>query len=535
MRADDVKPQGGIATDTLSFTSRASVEKPTSAEGSSPVQDTKPENGRAYTGAPKSPEGSGSGFNNLIRLQEAAGTEPAPTTSNAGDFGGTASLSITNAAQTGLNFLGSSGFTFECWHKGTVGINGDTRFFFSKGSQYMLRWIDLAGADVNTMRFSVSNGTTSGTSSLSTSHSGVGSIGFYHEDLSLWSHLAVTAESASGSMIVNWYNNGNWVLTSSAPDVSNIGSGTASFVLGGTTSGTTTFWKGQMRDVRLWSYPRTQGQIIRNMRTISPEGTGLVANWRLDGNTLDSSGNGNHLTGTLGTPVVGTDLPYGSQTGFTERYYVIPDGEGYIVGTADGITGTADQGAWDNLRSVGSKIDTFLGTSSLQARVLRDTGIPPLNARVYTISRTFLPFDTSGLLKPPITSFLFLPSYSNNGGTVETKTVVIVQTTQANSGTLEDTDWANFTNLNSPTEGGVRIGSNFSTYWETNNNFNSFLTYGGTTLLGIRQRRDVDDDRPTSDTTDGFTSLSWEAAHSGTSGTFVGDNRGPHLDVLVRE
>ena len=186
----------------------------------------------------------------------------------------------------------------------------------------------------------------------------------------------------------------------------------------------------------------------------------------------------------------------------------------------------------DDLRTNGSNLDV-VNSGTLNVKVTRVTGIPPLIARTYIISRTFLPIDTSDLLVPPITSFLHLPSFvpSIQG----TQGIVLIKTTQQNSGTLETTDWSNLEALDSPTEGGSLSGTTLSTYWEMNNNFNSLLNYGGTTLLGIRPRRDVDDNRPTTNISEGFTSFSWEGAHSGTNGTFIGDHRGPHLDVLVRE
>jgi hypothetical protein len=55
-------------------------------------------------------------------------------------------------------------------------------------------------------------------------------------------------------------------------------------------------WKGSIDEVRIWNYARTATQIRDNYkRSIQPE-AGLIAYYKLDGNTLDSSGNGNHGT-----------------------------------------------------------------------------------------------------------------------------------------------------------------------------------------------------------------------------------------------
>jgi hypothetical protein len=55
-------------------------------------------------------------------------------------------------------------------------------------------------------------------------------------------------------------------------------------------------FKGSIDEVRIWNYARTAQQIKDNFNRVLKPQTGLIAYYKLDGNALDSSGNGNHGT-----------------------------------------------------------------------------------------------------------------------------------------------------------------------------------------------------------------------------------------------
>ncbi len=75
-------------------------------------------------------------------------------------------------------------------------------------------------------------------------------------------------------------------------------------------SGIGGYFDGRIDEVRVWSVARTEEEIQRDMRRVlTGNEPGLEGYWRMEGNFLDSSSNGNHLTPENG-PTFSDDVPF---------------------------------------------------------------------------------------------------------------------------------------------------------------------------------------------------------------------------------
>jgi hypothetical protein len=110
--------------------------------------------------------------------------------------------------------------------------------------------------------------------------------------LNQWVHVAVVHE---GSGNVSIYKNGVVVFTGTMTLPQSI-QRIHNFI--GASSSLSNFSNilGSIDDVRIWNYARTAQQIKDNFNKVIKPQTGLVAYYKLDGNALDSSGNGFHGT-----------------------------------------------------------------------------------------------------------------------------------------------------------------------------------------------------------------------------------------------
>lgn len=504
MRADDTKPQGQIVSNSIPSNSRVQNDYPIIAEGSAPVIDTIPRRGRAFTGAPLPPEGSGSGYNGLFRTEDSVAA-PNTTTSTI-SFDGSYNISITDAAQTGLDTF--TAMTIEMWYQITTSPDGSIKTILSKldaNGGYEVRVNNPTGAGEVLMQLLLRQSSTKiGTISSSfivALHHGIGSV---------YNHFACTYQSTgTGAAIVTAYSNAIPIGTS-ASTIGTIVDSAANFTIGANATGGSAF-TGNVKEVRVWNYERTAAQILVDMRNDNPSGNAPVGYWKLDGNSLDSSGNGNHLTASS-PATYGTNMPFGTVYGRTQRYYPVSGGEGFINNGSS---------SWDNGRSasVGQSVNNSgdYGTAEI-SRVNFPT--------VYTFRRYFLPIDTRTLLLPAKGAQLFLNIGDTNvsGGTAS----ALVQTTQASGGTLLTSDFSNFVSLNSPTELAGRlvniVGTNRWAHFDLNSAGVSAIQYGGTTLLGVRQGRDVDNGTLTSAS---VIQANFEMSYVG------GTMTGPFLDVIV--
>jgi hypothetical protein len=127
--------------------------------------------------------------------------------------------------------------------------------------------------------------------------------------LNQWSHTSFVYEGSSRKMHV--YINGVFVRTATY-------TGTQSFnnnidlVIGKRQDDSTRSYLGSLADIRIWNYARTATQIAENYKKVLQPQAGLIAYYKLNGNALDSSGNGNNGTETnVGYSVDGY-VPVGS-------------------------------------------------------------------------------------------------------------------------------------------------------------------------------------------------------------------------------
>jgi hypothetical protein len=107
--------------------------------------------------------------------------------------------------------------------------------------------------------------------------------------LTTWTHVAATYSGTAAALFVNGQQVGS-VAANGSPirDLNN-----EVFRIGkGSDVGTPMeVWNGQIDEVRLWPFARTQAEIQQTMNFALHSVPGLVSTWNLDGHTLDTSGN----------------------------------------------------------------------------------------------------------------------------------------------------------------------------------------------------------------------------------------------------
>jgi hypothetical protein len=111
-----------------------------------------------------------------------------------------------------------------------------------------------------------------------------------------WTHISITRSVSEG--LFKSYVNGEFKLSATCTAVSASDFGGAVARIGSTSSGTANHLNGNLDEFRIWNYARTAQQILDNYNKVIKPQTGLIAYYKLDGNALDSSGNGNHGTAT---------------------------------------------------------------------------------------------------------------------------------------------------------------------------------------------------------------------------------------------
>lgn len=119
----------------------------------------------------------------------------------------------------------------------------------------------------------------------------------------------------------------------------------------------------------------------------------------------------------------------------------------------------------------------------------------------FTINRGFIPFDTSSIPTGSTITAVDLKLYVASKDDEETGGEIgVIQTTQASISAIATGDYDNLT-LNSPTEGATRVTiAAISTSAYNTISLNAagrgFVNPGGSTLLGIRHSRDIDNSTP---------------------------------------
>ena len=119
----------------------------------------------------------------------------------------------------------------------------------------------------------------------------------------------------------------------------------------------------------------------------------------------------------------------------------------------------------------------------------------------YIIDRGFFPFVTSSLGADSIVSAATLNIYVVTKTDLSNGNVALIQTTQASVTALSNDDYNNLT-LDSPSEGATRldIGTDITTgaynIWTLNATGLGWIDEVGNTLLGLREKRDIDNTTP---------------------------------------
>lgn len=214
------------------------------------------------------------------------------------ESGSTQYLSITDAAQTGLDIL--SDISLECWVKlESAPGEGVVYVLFSKWTvsptkSYYLEYSDSAGT--TRFRFFVSsNGTNS--ESYVVNHT---------LSTATWTHVAVTWDASAST--AKFYVNGTQTGTDQVGALTSIAN-TAAPVEIGASNGANPF-DGLIDDVRIWDDIRTVTEISDNksLELVGDEAN-LQAYWQLNNALTDSTANANTLTNN-NAAVFSTDVPF---------------------------------------------------------------------------------------------------------------------------------------------------------------------------------------------------------------------------------
>lgn len=144
----------------------------------------------------------------------------------------------------------------------------------------------------------------------------------------VWQHVAGVLDFTNKTVrvyvdgeLVGSLDNALWASNTFTP-----GAGGAQFIGASASLNNTMFGHGWMDDLRLWREPRSLESIAENMNTIVAPQPGLLAYWKFDGDSSDSSGNG--YTGTeIGGPEYQPGLPLSIQLFIDENVSYLDYGE----------------------------------------------------------------------------------------------------------------------------------------------------------------------------------------------------------------
>lgn len=120
-------------------------------------------------------------------------------------------------------------------------------------------------------------------------------------ELNVWYHVSVIWDDVTNE--ARFYVNGEQLGLTQPLIQSGIKDSSEPFIIGMYNNKTfccslpTSFFDGQIDEVRVWSAVRTPEEIVENMNAVlTGEEVGLEAYWRFEGNYQDETPNGNHLT-----------------------------------------------------------------------------------------------------------------------------------------------------------------------------------------------------------------------------------------------
>jgi len=111
--------------------------------------------------------------------------------------------------------------------------------------------------------------------------------------LNTWTHVAATYNGATAALYINGQQVGTAVGNGSP--IRDLNSEVLRIGKGSDVATPIEVWNGQIDEVRLWPFARTQGEIQQTMNYALNSVPGVVSTWNLDGHLLDTSG-GQHAT-----------------------------------------------------------------------------------------------------------------------------------------------------------------------------------------------------------------------------------------------
>ena len=131
-----------------------------------------------------------------------------------------------------------------------------------------------------------------------------------------WTHIAATYDGSSALLYINGVQVAQATGTGPLVDLGAV----ARIGAGDTAPGSANErWNGLIDDLRIWSTARTQQEIAAGMSQQILSAPNLSASYRLNGNGLDSSGNGNNGALVAGPTFVFIPLPFGPITYCTAK------------------------------------------------------------------------------------------------------------------------------------------------------------------------------------------------------------------------
>ena len=209
-------------------------------------------------------------------------------------------LSITDAAQTGLDITGD--ISVEAWIKReSIGVS---MYLISKFGNATGNWRTYA-LNITSDNFLEFNYNQDGTGGGWTQERA--DVAITSTD---WQHVAATADVSAKTVIL--YVDGSAVAsTQLASNATSIHDNAMAVHIGAADTGSASF-DGLMDEVRVWNDIRTAGEISDNyQQEISGGSAGLAGYWQVNNDLLDETANNNDLTNN-NSAVFSTDVPFGA-------------------------------------------------------------------------------------------------------------------------------------------------------------------------------------------------------------------------------
>jgi len=414
---------------------------------------------------------------------------------------------ISHANQTGLDINGN--LTISFWVKDLSTVTSQvftavSKYDASGGYRVSFSWPGVGNPFQITVNVRQNVSTVDSVTTSLPVNPPLQATGFSEQDLTNFIHFCIVVDFSGGTANIKKYMNGVLIKNSTGTTTS-IGSNTVEFAIGAQSGGTNNL-RAIIDEVKIWDAALPIEMVIENMRESLVQ-TACQGYWNLNNQLFDQSSNVNHLIETGGSVVFSTEKPFITY-GRTSIYNATA-GDGEIRNNDAGWTVTRNA-------TTGDSVNDTTNTASSHVQRLGGTS--------RTIWRMFVPFDTSDHENnaTPVDSYLYLfadgatPSDSGDD-------LVLVQTSQFSTDSLELDDFDQCGSVDSPDEGMVRVaGPNVTSsvgaryMFQLNATGLTWLNLTGISKLGMRMAADVDDSEPGSAITDNFVirTLEYSSANS---------------------